>query len=243
MKVAVCVSGAFKTGHPKGCLVKNNRVQKNKFPEADFYYATWNSYKSDFEKLFPDYQCEYFSEPVMHYHPYLDIKKQDYISTFYHGTVNWVREGGPKRIEWTLHHTKQILIHAWLIDIIKNDYDVIIRTRFDCLISKKANFGEFIKDTYNNNRANGFGTRKEEHFNHLREIDTKKSNWSVRLLDQLIIHAPSVIDCIVINGLHKDKILHAAEYGWYQTISMNHGSDHRNHDGWVNHDRKVPKGV
>ena len=79
MRIAVCVSGAFNTGNPKGSLEKNNDVLRAKFPTADFYYATWDMYKSKFEKIFPNKKCEYFPEVQMHYHPYLDIKEEDYI--------------------------------------------------------------------------------------------------------------------------------------------------------------------
>ena len=49
MKVAVCVSGLVKSNY----LQRNNRVLKQKFPTADFYYATWNDQRNSFEKNFP----------------------------------------------------------------------------------------------------------------------------------------------------------------------------------------------
>ena len=240
MKVAVCISGAFKSGHPKGCLIKNNKIRKLKFPEADFYYATWESYKSEFKKHFPEEHCEYFPEPNMHYHPYLDIKKKDHISKYYQDIIIWMKKGGTKRLKWSSHHTKQILIHTWLSDKIKNKYDVIIRTRFDGFISEKANFDQYIVDTYENNRANCFSATKQKLFDELNQFDSspgkKQSQW---LCDQLIIHPAQSINREHVDQLHHNKKLHAAETGWYQVISMPYGSNHRDFDGWANHDRNV----
>jgi len=235
MKVAVCVSGAFRTGNPRGDLERNNAIQKARFPDADFYYATWDGFKPEFERLFPNERCEYLQEPVMHYHPYIDIRREDHISKFYQETVDWVKKGGAKRIEWTSHHTKQILIHSWLLNKIEAEYDVIVRTRFDGFISENADFYCYLKDTHDNKRANCFGATKKQGFDKLNEFDTSSSRHSNWMLDQLIIH--NVIDDV--DSLHREKRLHAAEYGWYQAISMNHGSNHRNHDGWVNHDKNV----
>jgi hypothetical protein len=240
MKVAVCVSGAFRTGNPKGSLVRNNEIQKIKFPDADFYYATWEGYKDEFEKVFPNEKCEYFPEPTMHYHPYKDIDKKDHVSERYEATENWMKKGGEKRLEWSSHHTKQILIHAWLTNKIKDDYDIIIRTRFDVFISKNADFTEYLEDTYTNNTINCFGATKHKKFDSINEFD---SSYGARhyqwLVDQLIIHTPDALSIDNVDLLHKQKMLHAAETGWYQVLSMSSKSNHRNHDGWVLHDKNV----
>ncbi len=241
MKIAVCVSGSFNTKRSDGCLINNNKLIKSKFPGADFYYATWDSYKPKFEKLFPQDKCEYYSEPDMHYHPYTDIEKKNYISKYYEQTVIWVKSGNTERLQWTSHHTKQILIHSWLIDKIKEDYDIIVRARFDSFISKNADFSKYLDDTFKNNRANCFGATKWKLFDNLREMNTvkhggKQKNW---IVDQLIIHNSDAIDTNNVNLLHEQKKLHAAEYGWYQVISMPHGSNHQNHSGWVNPDWSI----
>ncbi len=240
MRVAVCVSGAFNSVNGKDGIIKNNTIHKSLFPDADFYYATWDIFKLEFENVFPNEKCKYFSEVNMHYHPYVDIDKKDHCSTHYEKTTNWVKKGGKERIDWTSHHTKQILIHAWLIDEIKNNYDVIVRTRFDAYIFKEAKFSGYLEDTFKNNRANCFGATKQSKFDMLMEFDpVKHSRFNYWLLDQLIIHNSNVVDIEHVNLLHEEKKLHAAEYGWYQALSMPYGSNHRNHDGWVNHDRNV----
>lgn len=236
MRIAVCVSGAFATGNPQGDLVKNNNRLKSKFPTADFYYATWDSYKPEFERLFPNEACEYFSEPIMHYHPY-EIPEESHVTDYYQDVIDWVER--TNNLEWTSHHTKQILIHAWLLDTIKKNYDIIIRTRFDAFVSKEADFTPYLEDTFKNHTANCFATRKLELFNELNELKTNQNVWGDKLLDQLIIHNSDAINTEEVYRLHKNNKLHAAEFGWWQVISMPHGSNHRNHDGWVNHDKKV----
>lgn len=242
MRVAVCVSGAFNTGNPNGDLVKNNTIQKANFPDADFYYATWQSFRPEFEKLFPNKKCIYFPEHKVQYHPY-EIAKEHHLSDFYQQTANWAKKGGTERMRWTSHHTKQILIHSWLMDTIENEYDVIVRTRFDGFISKNAKFAPYLEDTFKNNRANCFGATHQEKFDQLREIksnpNSKEGSWSVRLLDQLIIYNANALDGKVVNTLDREHLLLAAEYGWYQVISLPRGSNHRNFSGWVNHDKRV----
>lgn len=238
IKVAVCVSGAFSSKRNDGSLIRNNLIQKNHFPNADFYYATWDTYKTKFEKLFPTDTCNYFSEPLMEYHPYF-IKEEDHISEWYKQTANWVSKGGEKRIDWTSHHTKQILIHSWLLDSIKQEYDIIVRTRFDTFIYEEANFKEYLEDTFKNQRANCFGTTNHNKINTLTKINND-NKWSHRLMDNLIIHNVDIICTSNIDTLHNDQKLHAAEYGWYQIISMEHGSNHRNYSGWVNPDWSIP---
>ena len=240
-RIAVCVSGTFNTGNPKGDLVKNNKILKSKFPKADFYYATWERYRADFKKLFPNESCEYFPEPTIHHHPYL-IEKNNHISKWYQETVDWVKKGGKARLDWTSHHTKQILIHSYLLTKIEKEYDVIVRTRFDAFIFSGANFDVYVEDTITNHRANCFGTTNPNLLNVLSEMDltpeTKYQSWEHRLLDQLIIYNPDALDIANVFKLHNNHKLHAAEFGWYQAISIDN-SNHINHDGWVNHDKKV----
>jgi len=227
MRVAVCVSGAC-----RGSLERNNRRLKSKF-KADFYYATWEGYRTRFSQAFPQDECEYFQEPNPHYHPYTGISEQDHTCEIYRDAVRWAKAGGSERLGWTSHHVKQILIHFWLADRIKNDYDVIVRTRFDAFVSKRADFESYILDTYTNHRANCFGTTRPEGFDSLFEVELKgiHKNW---MLDHIIIHNADLIDRGRVDALYRDKKLHAAEFGWHQVLGT-----HRNHSGWVNPEHSV----
>lgn len=241
MKVAVCVSGAMRSKQGDAGLLRNYKRMKEKFPTANFYFATWDSFSSDFERLFNGEKCFYFKEPKMHYHPYYDMKKEDYASKYYQETFDWVIKQSKTTdvVEWTSHHTKQILIHAWLLDKIEKEYDVIVRTRFDAFISKKANFDPYIKDTFDYNRSNAFSTTRKEKFEEIYDSDPDNDKMKHWMLDQLIIHPPKAINKEIIDELHRDKKLNAAEHGWYQVLSKPYGSNHKNRHGWVNHDRNI----
>lgn len=217
MRVAVCVSGVC-----RGQVKRNNERLKEKFPGADFYYATWDG-------SFPG---KVFQEPKPHYHPYVDIDPKHYTCPIYGDAVHWAKKGGAQRLAWTSHHVKQILIHFWLADTISG-YDVIVRTRFDAYISKRADFTPYILDTYTNHRANCFGTTRPEGFDSLFEVELKgiHANW---MLDSLIIHNADLVDRAKVDDLYQNKRLHAAEFGWHQVLGT-----HRNHSGWVNPDHSV----
>jgi hypothetical protein len=236
MKVAVCISGIPESKH--NLQVRNNQVLKEKFPMADFYYATWKGYEDIFYKHFPNDKCFAFQEPVILYHPYTEIK--DFTSVYFEETKNWAIKN--RKIDWTRHHTKQILIHAMLLNHITENYDIIVRTRFDAFAwkSSEANFIPYIIDSYENKRANCFAVTKKEKFKKLYESDyvknPKMKEWS---LDQLIIHPRNFIDYNHITILDSEKKLRPAEYGWHQILSEPYGNNHRNWHGWVNHDKNI----
>lgn len=239
MRIAVCVSGALRSKQGDAGLLRNYNRMKEKFPTADFYFATWNSFSSDFERLFQDEKCFYFEEPEMHYHPYLDMAKENYVSKYYQETLDWIVKEGKSKIDWSRHHTKQIIIHAWLLDKIEKECDVIVRTRFDAFIFKGADFAPYIKDTFEHKRSNAFSTTRKEKFTELYEADPKIDKMKYWMLDQLIIHPANAINKDIIDELHRDKKLNAAEHGWYQVLSKPNGSNHRNMHGWVNHDKNI----
>lgn len=238
MKVAVLVSGRVDSAQGRTGLIRNNTRLKEKFPGADFYYGAWKSYKSEFERLFPNQTCEYFDEPVMHYHPY-EISNKYHVNQQYGSFAKGIIKKASNR-EWTSHHTKQILIHAWLLDRIKKEYDVIIRTRFDAFIHRSADFTSYIADTFKENRANCFATGRKQSFAILYEQNKPTDNnaWHC-FWDQLIIHPPSFITKQQVDHLHQEKMLHPAEFGWAQVLSYPYGLNHRAHKGWVNHDKNI----
>jgi len=238
MRVAVLVSGRVVSAQGGAGLIRNNTRLKEKFPGADFYYGAWQSYKSEFDSVFPNEICEYFEEPVMPYHPY-EIRNKYHINKQFRDTAKWALK--EERKEWTSHHTKQILIHSWLLDKIIKKYDIVIRTRFDAFIHRSADFTSYITDTFENNRANCFATTRKQLFAILYEQKKPKSNkdeWHW-FWDQLIIHPPSFITKQVVDILHETKTLHPAEFGWAQVLSYPYGLNHRAHKGWVNHDRNI----
>lgn len=240
MKIAVCVSGIVGTPRHISELAKYNRRLIDKFPNADFYYGAWENQRENFTSVFPNYNCKYFKEPLMHYHPYLGIKKTDYVTAHFPKFIKYIKKK-KWQIEWSLHHTKQIIIHALLVDTIPSDYDIIVRTRYDAFIHKDADFSTYIIDSYNKKRAIGFATTQKEKFNQLYPSDYVKENGRMRnwMLDQLIIHPANMLNKEYVMNLHYSSKLHPAEVGWYQILSKPFGDNHLNYHGWVNHDKNI----
>lgn len=240
MRVAMCISGVCASKNANTNLKKNHDRLKQFFPDYDFHYATWDSYTGAFEQNFPNQNCLYYPEPKINYHPYFDIPKELWESNRFGETKKFIERGGLQRREWTAHHTKQHLIHAWLCDTIKDSYDIVIRARFDTWIYKHANFKSYIQDTFENNRINAFSATKQNYFDKLNEFDASPTgrhhHW---IVDQMIIHPMSFINRQYVEQLHNEKRLHPAEMGWYQVLSKPNGNRHRCFDGWVNHDKNV----
>lgn len=235
MKVAVCISGLVNGNF----LKRNNEVLKQKFPNADFYYATWLDQRGMFKKHFPNDDCFYFEPPTMDYHPYYI---DDFDTNHWRETKKWIVKNN--KTDWARHHTKQLIIHAWMLDRIEKEYDVIVRTRFDAFAwrNETANFMQFVEDSFVNQRANCFAVTKKPRFQELYESDyVANPKMRVWCLDQLVIHPRSMFNTKEVLRLHRNKSLRAAEYGWHQVISEPFGNNHRNWHGWVNHEKNIEK--
>ena len=237
MRVAVVLSGAFVSRHPLGDIKHSNLRQRQLFTGADFYYSTWNSFQSQFEETFPNYDCSYFEEPTPKYHPY---QMEHIASPYYEETRQFILRQ-PNRMEWARHHTKQHLAYALMLDKIDlSCYDVVIRARYDNWFHKDADFTPYVEDCFENKRAIGFAVTIKEKFDTVYESNFSKTpkhkNW---MLDQLIIHRADMVDTSHIYSLYENKKLHAAEMGWWQILSEPWGNNHRNIHGMVNHDKNV----
>lgn len=240
MKVAVCISGVCSSTNPLTSLQRNNQRLKEKFTGYDFYYSTYESFRPVFEKNFPDYDCKYFAEPEVKYHPYIDVLPEHHVSHYFTERVKWANALPPQKKAWTTHHTKQILAHSWLLDSIDKDYDVIVRARFDGFVHKKANFMPYIKDAYDNGTVHGFAVTRKNMFHEFYDSPMEKgSKHEVYMLDQMIIHRRDRLDTSMVYKLDEEKKLHAAEFGWYQVLSHPWGGVHKNHHGFINHDKNV----
>ena len=224
MKVAVCVSGVA-----RGEVDANIALMKKHFP-FDFFYATWNNQSSNLEN------CYHYSEPSMFYHPIRDIvdtpapklaiQKHQLVTGQY--DINFYQR--------TLNHTKQILIHDMLLKDIPQEYNMIIRARFDTRLSTKVDFTKYLEMSYNDNLAVGFGTRTSRHSNYnvMREIpkiypngnDDVSQDWGWYLMDPLIFHPRKLWNHDLVTTLHNNKQLKAAEWGWYQILSEPYKDNH-----------------
>ena len=239
MRSAVCISGLPRSGIPSRDLRVNYNNLKQNFPNSDFYLSTWIGQEDVMKKHFNDFNVWYQPEPKINYHPFADMEMTFHTAKL-EKTIKQSRDNKTFR-ETSSHQTKQIIGHARLLSKITEKYDVIIRTRFDTFTSPKANFNIFIEDSFKNKRAIGFACLKEDwpNFHSLREMDPKTEYVKHFLFDQLIIHHIDNINVANIFELSENKKLFAAEFGWWQVLSQNSGSNHRCFSGWANPDKSV----
>ena len=239
MRVAVCISGLVQSNNKHTNLIKNNLCAKKHFGQYDFYYSTYHSQREKFERFFLEDHCLYQEEAEITYHPY-QIPPNLWESNRFAKTKAFIERGGRARIDYASHHYKQIISHARLCDSIKNDYDVIVRLRYDSWISRYAKFDEYVKECYNANMCFGFSATKHKNLDKCREFDSSPfgthHQW---IVDQCIIHPMKFINLSYVEKLYNEQRLHPAEMGWYQVLSKPNYNRHRCFDGVVNHDKNV----
>ena len=230
MKVAVCFSGLL-----RGDYEATVERMKYVIPEADFFCTTWKGQPTS------NIIVREYEQPKMHYHPQHLIIKQ-YMRLYRKmRDTNWDlsyipfqkrilgKEKNEEEIKKVItsrnkskHQTKQILIHAMTCrDFVTDDYDVVIRARYDTYIDKRLK--NYIKDlceaTYKHRQPHGFN-----HFNtkglqgvlqHPIEIT---GNRSLDCNDFMIIHRRDMFDHNLVQYLHDQKLLTPAEAGWWMVL-------------------------
>lgn len=231
MKIAVCYSGLVRDNFDR-----NLKSVKHHFPDADYYFATWKkqTLPNVREKVYQ------FDEPKPHYHPFQDVVIDNPAPKFAAYKRKGKREGGHAGYTRTLHQTKQILAHAMLVDKIPaQDYDLIIRMRYDTFCSRQVDFSQWTKAAFEEQVAVGFGTRTSRHPNIHEFFEVPKiypdnvedqtliQDWGWTLLDIIIIHSPKLFNTELVYSLYKEKKLWSSEFGWYQVLSQPFGDSHK----------------
>jgi len=220
MKVAVCVSGLCRL--PQNTVLERNKQQQSIFHTADFYYHTWDGYQHMVPSPIQD-RLYVSDEPTVDYCPVTDTppsrnkKHEDY-----------VRLKSQRAYTKHKHSTKQIIAHADLLKTFdKNQYDVIVRLRWDSKLSNKVNFNQWLKVAKDQGPV-GFMHRRVDNLDVVRVADqTAESNdWCEYLPDIVIMHSPKHFDPATVYLLHNQKVLRAAEWGWYQVLSQPYGDIH-----------------
>ena len=121
------------------------------------------------------------------------------------------------------NYTKQIFGHGYILKVIPEEYDMIIRVRYDTLISDKVDFNHYLNMSYNDHKAGGFGIRTGRH-NKLHELKPlphvwpKKdgpspgisNDWGGYLMDPLIFHRRDMWNSKLMYKLNEEKKLNAA---------------------------------
>ena len=251
MRVAVCVSGMFKSSSPgdrnlpENYLERNYHNRKKQFPYADFYYATWSNNANAFFNAFPNEKCFIFNEPVTHYHPFTkDMPVTEIVEKEYRHTILQMKyKKGQRRTQedidniyqWFKHLAKQLVIHSLLLEQIKESYDIIIRTRYDAFIpdDDSVNFQPFIEKAFFENRAYGFTHATKKRSDLILDEEPEERRSLCRIYDLLLIHPRNLFDTQKTLRLFEEKKLRGGEYGWHQILSEPYDNNHKNIRGWV----------
>jgi hypothetical protein len=224
MKVAVCVGGL--TYQDSDNLMAELQAR---FPNYSFFFGIWKGRENDLSKKLGAYSFDEF-EPT--YHPYLDIDKKTWPPNIDH-IVNVLNEKIARNDHtWSnkcYHQTKQIIMHSHMLDVIPEEYDMIIRTRYDIwLYDKTIPYEKFVEESFNLNKPIGFARKmssqngpywsaKGTHRNHW---------WEGFLCDLILMHPKKLFKKEKVWKLHEEKKLLAAEFGWYQALCDDRSENH-----------------
>lgn len=235
MKIAICFSGIC-----RGNVSRNIEHALHHF-KGDVFFASWKGRESDIQKEgIESNNIFYVDEPEMHYHPILDVNDvlSPKLKSIKKNMIQKRPGFGDEYYERTLNHTKQILIHKELLNHIPEEYDMIVRMRYDTFLSKKVDISKYLDRSYNHQIAIGFGTRSTRHKNIdiLYEIpklypsqnspSTLSQDWGWYIMDPLILHPRRLFSLDRVDLFHSEKKLLVAENGWYQILSQPYGDTH-----------------
>ena len=223
-EIAVCVSGLARDGYE--VALKN--VQKA-FPYDTFYFH-WNGYKK------PDVpNCIYVDEPNYDYHSILDTKIKPDCKLWRNvvrppnppqdrgGKIWWK----PQYYERTKHISKQLLSHFYLVNSLPEKYKTIIRIRYDLLVSTKVNFKSYLELAQNGTSVGFYGSRPNMYgpdttFTEHRNCNCNLcSSWS--MWDNMYFHTRDKFKNV--DKLHEEKNLLGAEWGLYQILCHQWGTN------------------
>jgi len=229
MKTALCLSGRWNEFCDQKWIERTQRI----IPHDKMFTGTWKGHDYD-----ADY---YFDEPVNEYHPVFDTEPYPDKASRHRRKIflklieDWEERGIDSRY---LKHAyasanwhKQLLIHNEMMKSIPPEYDMIIRTRFDAIVSDAIPWGEIIERSYNDIVATGFNCMNYYGYHGHNEMHDMGKETTYYINDALIMHPREIWDTDLVDRLYKDKELKSAEEGWYQILSEPFGMYHQSYHG------------
>ena len=224
MKAAICISGVA-----RGNVKRNVGHLQKAFPDIPIFYSSWNETKNNISEK---YNSSYYPEPQMHYNPWCECVTDNPHPKYHAYKKEFINKTGISHQGKLLNATKQLIAHAYQLDDLPEEYDMIIRTRWDTIVSDRADYTNYLKESYEKNMAIGFAIRggrwiylnKFKDIEHVYITETTDQMWSRDwawwLNDNLIFHPRKLYDTKKVFQLHEEKKLWPAEYGWYQLLSI-----------------------
>ena len=169
----------------------------------------------------------------MHYNPWYQCVTDNPHPKYHAYKKDLINKTGQYTQTNLLHATKQIIGHADQVAELPEEYDMIVRTRWDTIVGDRVDFTHYLNTAYEHDMAIGFAIRggrwihleKFKDIEHVYITQTTDQAWSRDwawwLNDNLIIHPRKIFDTENVHKLHEEKKLWPAEYGWYQVLSEN----------------------
>ena len=145
MKTALCISGI-----PRGTVKQNVDIALKHF-DADVFYATYTNQEEQVKKHTDTYYLH--AEPSTPYHPLADVPENIKPPV----DKTWKLRERIKTdfmlYERMKHQQKQIFAHDMLLNELPEEYDMIIRMRYDTRLSTKVDLKLLLVRSYKNNIA------------------------------------------------------------------------------------------
>lgn len=211
-------------------LKQNIALLEGGFDNAELVFGVYDYEYDNYKQLFKDYKnVQVIKEPVIHYEPYID--NPDWSDNYQYAKK--LVNPNPRH----KHQTKQILCHNELMKTYGKNYDIIVRSRYDCTICPLIDFTKYAEIMYEADAPMSICTRSD--YTPAKSIFNiyKEASWynpymhheagdvvnvvkkAPMMLDSgILIHRSDHWDCDYIDRLHKEKKLLAAEFGWYQAL-------------------------
>ena len=155
MKPAICISGLA-----RGNVKRNINHLKKAFPDIPIFFSSWNETKNSISE-----KCNssYYPEPQMHYNPWCECVTDNPHPKYHAYKKMFINKTGVSHQAKLMNATKQLIAHAYQLADIPEEYDMIIRTRWDTVVSDRADFSKYLEQSYNENMAIGFAIRGGRH--------------------------------------------------------------------------------
>lgn len=216
MKTALCITGVYRdwVNPPIPQLIES---MIGVLKPTDVYFHTWSKYKNTIP--YDVYHCP---EPILEYHPVDDVTVP-----CLHTKFKMYKE---KKIlhNKTADRNKQLLGYADLMSKIPDYYDLIIRARWETIVSPTFDYDKYKKKALDIGPV-GFMIRPNRNQSIHEDVEVSKNHsddWFQFVPDALIFHHKSQFNVKLVYSLHEQKNLLPAEWGWYQILSKPYGDIH-----------------
>ena len=186
MKVALVFSGL-----PRGNYIQNIEDHRSVFGGPDVYLNSWAGTLCE-----APYRCNYWPEPESD-HLLLSVSDLE----------------NPYKRTILARGYKQIMAHTYAMVQLPDEYDVIVRCRYDVIVNPEIDWTAVVEECYKNKTVIGIRNFIEDEWSYLKHVRPKGL-----VLDQLIVHTPEQYDCSRVINLYTNKELDACEMGWYQVF-------------------------